>query len=338
MKVLILGINGFIGHRLTETILSKRNFEVSGIDLLNYRLKNCLPYPRLSFKQGDVILEKDWLLEQLDQCDVVLPFISVCSKMTTRNDFLFSYERRFQFLLDLIKQVSRKNKRLIFPSTSEVYINNPEALYKEDFSNSVFDPIMNKWISSTTTQLLERIIFTYGKNEGLKYTIFRPFNWIGPAQDNVFTQHPLENSHIFSKIISDIVHRRNILLDNGGDQKQSFTYIEDGIEALIKMIENEKEGNGQIFNIGNPDNVITIKELAEKIKQRARTYSKYQEAAQEVKIISLWKKHGDDQHSFDLVNDEIPTITKAKQLLQWQPRTDIDIAINNTLDFYLQTR
>jgi nucleoside-diphosphate-sugar epimerase len=333
MKVLILGINGFIGYRLTENILSKTDWEVYGMDLAHSRLGHCLRYPQLHFKQGDITKEKDWIKEQLTNCDVILPLAIITPSSSHVIDPLHLFELNFEMNLEIIKFTYHAKKRLIFPSTSELYgIGNKESL-DEETSNLVLGPIFKEqWIGPASKQLLDRVIYAFGKHRGMKFTLFRPLNWIGPNQDEIFTEIP-ESSHIVTRFISNIIHKQNIVLFNGGIEKRSFTYIDDGIEAVMRIIENKNNhADGQIFNLGNPHNTLTIRELAEKIKQRAKSYPKYRDLVEEIEIVYT------DQHDFDESYQEmksyLPSIEKAKKLLGWDPRTDIDIALNNTLDFY----
>jgi nucleoside-diphosphate-sugar epimerase len=100
------------------------------------------------------------------------------------------------------------------------------------------------------------VIAAYGQQQGFKYTLFRPFNWIGPKLDNIL--EPKEgSSRVLTQFIGNILRGKDIQLVDGGAQRRSFTYIDDGVDALMRIIEN-KDGcaDGRIFNIGNPKNDI----------------------------------------------------------------------------------
>jgi nucleoside-diphosphate-sugar epimerase len=337
LKVLILGINGFIGHRLTEIILSKTDWEIYGMDLSNHRLEQCLRYPRFKFQQGDIIKELDWIKKHIEICDVVLPLAAIAIPSLYIKIPIKIFELDFEANLKIIKLVHEAQKRLIFPSSSEVYGMCDEPEFDEETSKLTLGPIAKeRWIYSASKQLLDRIIYAYGKHEGLNFTLFRPFNWIGPKQDEVFSVNS-EHSRVVSLFISNIIHGKNMVLVNGGLQKRCFTYIDDGIDAIIKMIKNHNNiASGRIFNIGNPQNNISIKELAQKIKTMALSYPKYQEQANNVQIISVPEESFYGPSYQDVAN-RLPSINNAKQFLDWMPRTDIDIALKNTLDYYLMS-
>lgn len=335
MKILILGVNGFIGHRLTENILSKTDWEIYGMDLSSHRLEHCIEYPRLHFKQGDMTVEKKWIEEHLEKSDAILPLAAIASPSLYVKDPVKVFELDFEANLDIVKMAQRMHKRLIFPSTSEVYGMCDEKEFNEETSKLIVGPIQKeRWIYSASKQLLDRVIYAYGKHKDLNFTLFRPFNWIGPKQDEVFTQNA-EHARVVSRFVSNIIHGKNIELVNGGLQRRSFTYIDDGIEALMKIIENKDDcAKAKIFNIGNPHNDITIRELAERIKNLALSYPKFKERAQQIDIISI-----DEEKLFGKgyqdVAARVPSIKNAEKHLGWKPKTDIDVALKNILDFYL---
>ena len=129
-------------------------------------------------------------------------------------------------------------KRLIFPSTSEIYGMSPDAVLDEETSPLVYGPInKQRWIYAASKQLLDRVIYAYGVRDNLDYTLFRPFNFIGPNLDNV--EEPKEgSSRVFTQFLSNVLYRRPIKLVDGGSQKRSFTFIDDAIECLLTILEN----------------------------------------------------------------------------------------------------
>jgi nucleoside-diphosphate-sugar epimerase len=121
--------------------------------------------------------------------------------------------------------------------------------------------------------------------EGLNFTLFRPFNWIGAGLDSIHT--PKEgSSRVVTQFFGHIVRGENISLVDGGHQKRAFTDIDDGIDALMKIIEN-KDGiaTGKIYNIGNPSNNYSIRELAALMLGLAVKYPEYASGAAKVSIV-----------------------------------------------------
>ena len=139
-----------------------------------------------------------------------------------------------------------------------------EPDFDEDSSKLILGPIsMQRWIYSCSKQLLDRVIWAYGQRDGFKFTIFRPFNWMGPKLDSLDSAR-IGSSRAITQLILNLVEGTPIQLIDGGEQKRCFTDVSDGVECLFRIIENKDGGcDGKIINIGNPANEASIKELAE---------------------------------------------------------------------------
>jgi nucleoside-diphosphate-sugar epimerase len=164
------------------------------------------------------------------------------------------FELDFEANLPIVRSAVKYGKHLVFPSTSEVYGMCEDAEFDPAQSHLVYGPINKpRWIYACAKQLMDRVIWGYGM-EGLRFTLFRPFNWIGPGLDSIYT--PKEgSSRVVTQFLGHIVRGEPINLVDGGSQKRAFTYIDDGIDALMRIIANEGDiANGKIYNIGNPKN------------------------------------------------------------------------------------
>lgn len=336
MRVLILGANGFIGSHLSEAILAKTDWQVDAIDLSQDRLSHCLNHPNFHFLCGDITKEKDWIITHIQSCDVVLPLVAIATPSLYVQDPLRVFELDFEANLEIIRHCVAFKKRLIFPSTSEVYGMCPDTEFDEEKSVLVTGPIhKERWIYSTSKQLLDRLIYAYGKHQGLSYTLFRPFNWYGPRLDNVFNPKP-GGSRALTQFIGNILRGESIHLVNGGNQKRCFTYISDGIDALLRIIENKSNvAVNRIFNLGNPWENISIRELANKLLLSiVRDYPNYAQQAKQVQLIDVDAKqyYGEGYQDVSL---RVPAIEKAKAYLNWTPSVNMDTGLKHTLDFYL---
>ena len=249
MNILILGANGFIGSHLSETILAKSDWHVYAMDLADDKLSACLHHQRFHFMSGDMTKEKEWIREQVKQCDVVLPLVAVATPALYVQDPLRVFELDFEANLEIVRLCAEYQKRVIFPSTSEVYGMCPDQEFDEEKSHLVTGPIhRERWIYSTSKQLMDRVIFAMGKHKGLSYSLFRPFNWYGPRLDNVFNPKP-GGSRVLTQFIGNILRGEDINLVGGGLSQRCFTYIDDGINALMRIIENKQQvAHNKIFN------------------------------------------------------------------------------------------
>lgn len=338
LKVLILGINGFIGSNLTQRILDNTDWEVFGLDIDKDKLGKSLSNPRLHFFQGDMLSNDAWIKKHIEHCHVVLPLVAIATPATYVQDPLKVFELDFEANLKIVRYCVAEKKRIIFPSTSEVYGMCDEPEFNEETSKLILGPISKeRWIYSCSKQLMDRVIYAYGKHNNLPFTLFRPFNWIGPNQDRVFDAN-ITSSRVVSQFLSNIIHGKDIELVDGGQQRRCFTYIDDGIDALMKIIAN-KDGcaDGRIFNVGNPKNNLSIGELAELLIKLAKANAVFADMASRCKIVSVESGNYYGQGYQD-VQTRIPAIKNAANYLQWQPKTNMETALEKTLAFYSNPR
>jgi nucleoside-diphosphate-sugar epimerase len=335
MKVLILGVNGFIGNALTRRILSTTDWEVYGLDMSDDKLEHSIGHPRFHFLEGDITINKEWIAYNIMKCDVVLPLVAIATPASYVREPLRVFELDFEENLILIRQCVKHKKRVIFPSTSEVYGMCPDGEFDEEASPLVLGPIhKERWIYSCAKQMLDRVIYAYGKHEGLRFTLFRPFNWIGPRLDSINTAKE-GSSRVLTQFLYNIIMGEPISLVDGGNQRRSFTYLEDGIDCLMNIIENNGGcADGGIFNIGNPGNDLSVKELAWKLKELVKEYPLYRDKAEQCTIMEVTSEDFYGSGYQDILT-RVPSIGKAEEKLGWRPVTGIDEALRKTLDFYL---
>ncbi|MDB6984655.1 bifunctional UDP-4-amino-4-deoxy-L-arabinose formyltransferase/UDP-glucuronic acid oxidase ArnA, partial [Escherichia coli] len=180
-RVLILGVNGFIGNHLTERLLREDHYEVYGLDIGSDAISRFLNHPHFHFVEGDISIHSEWIEYHVKKCDVVLPLVAIATPIEYTRNPLRVFELDFEENLRIIRYCVKYRKRIIFPSTSEVYGMCNDKYFDEDHSNLTVGPVNKpRWIYSVSKQLLDRVIWAYGEKEGLQFTLFRPFNWMGP--------------------------------------------------------------------------------------------------------------------------------------------------------------
>jgi nucleoside-diphosphate-sugar epimerase len=332
-KVLILGVNGFIGHHLSKRILETTDWEVYGMDMSTDRISDLLAHPRMHFFEGDITINTEWVEYHVKKCDVILPLVAIATPSTYVQQPLRVFELDFEANLPIVRSAAKYKKHLVFPSTSEVYGMCHDDEFDPENSELVYGPINKpRWIYACSKQLMDRVIWGYGM-EGLNFTLFRPFNWVGAGLDSIHT--PKEgSSRVLTQFFGHIVRGETISLVDGGAQKRAFTYIDDGIEALMKIIDNKDgKASGQIYNIGNPVNNYSIRDLADMMLKLAAEYPEYAAGAAKVQIVETTSGvyYG---AGYQDVQNRVPKIENTKNDLDWAPTTSMADALRHIFDAY----
>ncbi|MCU1741053.1 MULTISPECIES: bifunctional UDP-4-amino-4-deoxy-L-arabinose formyltransferase/UDP-glucuronic acid oxidase ArnA [Pseudomonas] len=334
-RVLILGVNGFIGNHLSERLLRDDKYEVYGLDIGSDAIERLRSHPNFHFVEGDISIHSEWIEYHIKKCDVVLPLVAIATPIEYTRNPLRVFELDFEENLKLVRYCVKYNKRVIFPSTSEVYGMCQDENFDEDTSNLVVGPInKQRWIYSVSKQLLDRVIWAYGA-KGLNFTLFRPFNWMGPRLDRLDSAR-IGSSRAITQLILNLVEGTPIRLFDGGEQKRCFTDIADGIEALARIVDNENDCcNGQVINIGSPDNEASIRQLGEELLRQFEAHplrSNFPPFAgfRDVESKAFYGTGYQD------VSHRKPSVENAKRLLNWEPTVEMSETIGNTLDFFLK--
>ena len=333
--VLILGVNGFIGNHLSNRLLESGQYEVHGMDLAASSIGHLINHPDFHYTEGDISIMREWIEYHVRKCDIVLPLVAIATPIEYVRNPLRVFELDFEENLRIVRYCAKYKKRLIFPSTSEVYGMCQDPEFDEQKSNFVLGPIhKQRWIYSCSKQMMDRVIWAYGARDGLPFTLFRPFNWIGPKLDSLESAR-IGSSRVITQFILNLVEGTPIRLVDGGSQKRCFTDVKDGIECLFRIIENKNDVcNGRIFNIGNPDHEYSMKDLADILRSKfdqhpLRAHFPPDGGVQCVEAqVFYGSGYQDLQH-------RRPSIRLARKILGWDPKIPFEQSVSETLDYFL---
>ena len=120
-SVLILGVNGFIGNHLSERLLESGRYEVHGMDLNAGSLQRLMDHPDFYFSEGDISIHREWIEYHVRKCDIVLPLVAIATPIEYVRNPLRVFELDFEENLRVVRYCAKYGKRILFPSTSEVY-------------------------------------------------------------------------------------------------------------------------------------------------------------------------------------------------------------------------
>jgi nucleoside-diphosphate-sugar epimerase len=333
-RILILGVNGFVGHHLSRRILEATDWEIYGMDMQTDRIAELMTAQRFHFFEGDITINREWIEYHVKKCDVALPLVAIATPATYVREPLRVFELDFEANLPIVRAAVRYRKRLVFPSTSEVYGMCRDDEFDPASSDLVLGPIDKpRWIYACAKQLMDRVIHAYGMEQGLDYTLFRPFNWIGSGLDSINTAKE-GSSRVVTQFLGHIVRGEPIKLVDGGTQKRTFTYVDDGIAALLRIIDNPNGiATGKIYNIGNPANNFSVRELATMMLDLASSYPEYRDSAAQVALVETT---ADDYYGkgYQDVQNRVPHIANTCADLDWRPQVGMNDALRHIFDAY----
>jgi UDP-apiose/xylose synthase len=344
--ICILGCGGFIGSHLVGRILSGTGWQVRGIDRDGTKIAELAGNPRFLFAKA-AIGSSGIVDDFIAASDVVVSLAALCNPSLYNTIPLEVIQSNFTAPLRIVEKCSELKKWLIHFSTCEVYGKtashaaqrrfNPETdTFREDETPLVLGPVRaQRWTYACAKQLLERAIFAHGFERGLAYTIVRPFNFIGPRMDFLPNTCGVEGvPRVLACFMDSLLSGKPLKLVDGGKNSRSFTFIDDAIDAVMAILERPRKAKGQIFNIGNPANETTIAGLADLmiwIYHELRPGGAASPAV--IETIPSAEFYGEGYEDSDR---RIPDISKARSLLDWEPKTSLFSAMKTTMAYYIR--
>jgi len=331
MTVFIPGIGGFIGSHLAESLIMGNNYRVLGLDKEVAKLGGLLKHPNLEVVQGDIIASWKAVEEYVKRADVVVPLLALPVPASYVRNPVATFDLTFLHNLRVVELCVKHSTRLIFLSSSEVYGMCGQDQLVEDKAPLVLGPTQRlRWIYACCKGLLERVILAYGQEYALRFTIVRPFNWIGPRLDNLGSD-VIQFPRVLVQFIRNMINDEPLLLLDGGSQRRCFLYISDGVDLLTRLIEKtDKSCDGEVINVGAPSNEVSISDLADMLLALYRERRPTQSCVRKVPSESV---HG---AGYQDTQFRRPSIDKAKELLAWRPTVGLQPALEMTLDHYLE--
>ena len=350
-KVLSLGAGGFIGAHLTERLL-EAGHDVTAVDIHSDKIADLLGHPRLAFIERSIADRTFDLGGMIEGADVVVDLVAHANPGIYVRQPLDVFRLNFQENLRIAETCVEKGKRLIQFSSCEVYGKTPVAVlhgelpdpenpsyatFSEDSTDMIMGPVgRHRWIYACAKQLLERVLHAYGLEGRLNYTIIRPFNFIGPKIDYL----PGETDgvpRVFSYFMEALLDGTPMRLVDGGNQRRCYTFIRDAVECVSRIVENPGGAcDRQIFNIGSPENEVSIRELAVLMRELyARHFAPAGAKLPEIVDVSAESFYGEGYEDSDR---RIPDIEKARRLLGWNPGTSVVEMLMPTMDYYVRAR
>ncbi len=331
MIITILGAGGFIGSHMVEHLLTYTQHHILGLDQEDEKLKGIMS-DRFSFFKADIRQNAALLEELVREADVVVDLIAYANPSIYVTAPLEVFDLNFMQNLEIAKLCMKHRKRLIQYSSAEVYGKAQEGeFYSEDSTDAVFGPVTKqRWIYAEAKLLLERVLYAHGLAGDLEFTIIRPFNFIGKRIDYLVPAYALGGPRVFAHFMSALLTGGPIRLVNGGHVCRSFCHIDDATRAFHAILEQPDKARNRIFNIGNPANNVTVREVADLMMEL------YEELTGEAPRSELEEMSGEEFYGVGYEDsDRLPPSIARIRELEWEPRHDIRATFRDAMSFYL---
>lgn len=304
-RVLVTGGAGFLGSNLCERLLSDGHHVLAVDNFYTGSRENVahlLDSPRFELLEHDVTVPLSVPVDQIFNlaCPASPPHYQRDPIQTTKTSFFGALN-----MLDLAKATGAK---ILQASTSEVYGDPKVHPQPEEYWGNV-NPIGIRSCYDEGKRISETLFFDYWRQYDIPIKVVRIFNTYGPQMDP-------EDGRVVSNFIVQALRGQDLTIYGDGSQTRSFCYVDDLVEGFIRFMGTSDDVTGPI-NLGNPGE-FTVAELAEKVLARVGGPSK---------IVRLPLPADDPKV-------RQPDITKAREVLGWEPKVDLDEGLDKAIAYF----
>jgi nucleoside-diphosphate-sugar epimerase len=304
-RIVVLGASGFLGSHLCDALIA-RGDEVVGVDDLSsssgVNLKHLENSNQFTFLKSDISVA----IPVHGKVDAVLNFASPASPPRYFDMPIHTLRTGSQGTENALQFALENDARLVMASTSEVYGDPNVTPQHESYWGNV-NPIGDRSCYDEAKRYAEALCMAYKRQYGSNIGIVRIFNTYGPRLD----QH---DGRVVSNFVCQAIRGEDITIYGDGTQTRSFCYVDDEIRGILALLDSNETGP---INIGNP-NEFTMLELANLVIELTGTSSK----------IVYRPLPSDDPMQ------RCPDISKARQLLNWEPVVNLNEGLAQTIDWF----
>jgi UDP-glucose 4-epimerase len=320
MRVLITGGAGFVGSHLADALLAAGH-EVTAFDNLSTgsidNIEHLKTHPRFRYTIESVQNEPV-VAEQIDRCDVVFHLAAAVGVKKIVEEPVHTIENNVHGTEVVLRHANKKKRLVVVASTSEVYGKSVDVPFHEDADLVMGPTSKHRWAYACSKAIDEFLALAYWKEKKLPVIVIRLFNTVGPRQTGQYGM-------VIPTFVRQALAGQPITVFGDGTQRRSFTYVGDVVAGLIGLM-NEPKAVGQVFNIGNGEE-ISMRALADKIKAMTGSTS-------EIITIPYDQAY---EAGFEDMPRRVPDITKIRSLVGYEPKVQLDETLTRVID-YIRTR
>ena len=304
-RVLVTGGAGFLGSHLCERLIGDGH-EVLCVDNLftgtRANIGHLLSHPRFEFQRHDVTFP---LYVEVDE---IYNLACPASPIHYQHDPVQTTKTSVHGAINMLGLAKRTGAKILQASTSEVY-GDPEVHPQTEEYWGRVNPIGTRSCYDEGKRCAETLFFDYHRQLGVRIKVARIFNTYGPRM------HP-NDGRVVSNFVIQAMQGRPVTIYGDGSQTRSFCYVDDLIDGLVRLMASEDSVTGPI-NLGNPAE-FSVRELAEQLLAKLGSDAG----------IVLEPLPSDDPRQRQ------PDISKARQLLGWEPKVSLSEGLDHTIDYF----
>lgn len=316
MNSLITGGAGFVGSHLAERLLRRGDRVFLIDDLSTGTIENILHLkdnPNFHYTI-DTIMNVPATAELVDRCDIVFHLAAAVGVRLIVESPVRTIETNIKGTEIILDLASKKKKKVLITSTSEVYGKSTKIPFSENDDLVMGPTHKGRWSYACSKAIDEFLGLAYWREKNLPVIVTRLFNTVGPRQTGRYGM-------VLPTFVRQALTNDPITVFGDGMQSRCFTCVEDVVNAIVKLSE-VPQAVGCVFNIGS-DNEITILDLAKRVKALAQSQS-------EIRFIPYDEAY---QEGFEDMPRRVPDITRIRELIGYQPTKSIEDIIRTTLAF-----
>jgi len=337
--IALFGGGGFIGSHLVRELLDA-GYDLIVVDISDEKIQDVLDHPRLEYIEMSIRKEEndERCRQVVDKSDLVVDLVAFANPIQYVDQPIDVVDLNYDQNMKVVEDCTELDTRLVQFSTCEVYgkIGNrsgDDIVFNEDTSDLIMGPVHNqRWIYAVAKQLLERMVHAHGLENGLDWSIIRPFNFVGREMDYIITSPDEGTPRVFASFMSALLYDHMMYLVDGGTNRRSFTHINDAVRAIRLVIENEDgQFTNEIVNVGSPENEATIKEFAHLMREI------YQELSPDGELPPIEEVPGEEFYGEGYADCErrIPDISKLRNA-GWEPKYDLRETLEEAMSYYVR--
>ncbi len=318
MKALITGGAGFVGSHLAERLL-ERGDEVYVIDNLSTgSIENIEPIRhRTGFHYTiETILNEPVLAELVDRVDVVFHLAAAVGVRLIVESPVNTIETNVHGTEKVLALANKKKKKVVLTSTSEVYGKADAVPFREDGDLVMGPTSKGRWSYACSKAIDEFLALAYHKEKRLPVVVARLFNTVGPRQTGRYGM-------VIPNFVKQALLSHPLTVHGDGTQTRCFTDVQDVVGQLAALAD-EPRAVGEVFNVGNDHEEVTILDLAKRVKERASSKS-------EIVLVPYEKAY---EEGFEDMQRRVPDLSKLHALTGYEPQVSLDEILDRVIAYF----